>query len=122
MPLLLLASCQKPEPEKPEEPVVGKITLQSEDSFVFSDDGESHQVAFEATLDWTASASEDFVTVEPKAGQAGENAITIRLGENPEFQPRTATVTITCGEDTKTVQVTQKEKGITRVTGVKLRD
>lgn len=111
MPLLILASCQKPEPEKPEEPVVGKITLQSEDSFVFSDDGESHQVAFEATLDWTASASKDFVTVEPKAGQAGENAITIRLGENPEFEPRTATVTITCGEDTKTVQVTQKEKG-----------
>ena len=95
----------------PEEPVVGKITLQSEDSFVFSDDGESHQVAFEATLDWTASASQDFVTVEPKAGQAGENAITIRIGENPQYEPRTATVTITCGEDNKTIDLTQKQKG-----------
>ena len=68
MPLLAIISCEKPEPEP--EPVVGKITLQSEASYVFSDEGESHQVAFEATLDWEAAASEDFVIVEPKSGLA----------------------------------------------------
>ena len=91
--------------------MVGKITLLSEDSYVFSDDGESHQVAFEATLDWTASSSESFVIVEPKSGQAGEAAITVKVGENPEYEDRTATVTIKCGEDSKTVKVTQKLKG-----------
>ena len=65
--------------------MVGKITLLSEDSYVFSDDGESHQVAFEATLDWTASSSQSFVIVEPKSGQAGEAAVTVKVGENPEY-------------------------------------
>ena len=109
MPLLVLASCEKPEPEP--EPVVGKITLLSDDTFVFSDDGESHQVAFEATLDWEASASAEFVTLEPKSGQAGEAAVTIKIGENTEYEERTATVTITCGEDSKTINLTQKHKG-----------
>ena len=105
----LAVSCQKAEPEP--EPVVGKITLLSEDKFVFSDEGDSHQVAFETTLDWTASASESFVTLEPKSGQAGEAAVTIRIGENPEYEERTATVTITCGEDQKTINLIQKQKG-----------
>ena len=109
MPLLAIISCEKPEPEP--EPVVGKITLLSEDAYVFSDEGENHQVAFTATLEWTATASENFVTVEPKSGQSGENAITIRIGENPNYEPRTASVTITCGEDSKTISLTQKHKG-----------
>ena len=114
MPLLALASCEKPEPEP--EPVVGEITLLTEDSFVFSDDGESHQVAFNATLDWTATASEDFVTLEPRSGQAGESAITMRIGENPKYESRTATVTITCGEDSKTISLTQKKAGALMLT------
>ena len=109
MPLLAIVSCDKPELEP--EPVVGKITLLSEDSHVFSDDGESYQVAFTATLDWTATASENFVTVEPKSGQSGENAITIKMGANPNYEQRTAIVTIACGEDKQTINLTQKHKG-----------
>ena len=109
MPLLAIISCEKPEPEP--EPIVGKITLLSEDAYVFSDEGENHQVAFTATLEWTATASENFVTVEPKSGQAGDNAITVKIGENPNYEQRTATVTITCGEDKQTISLTQKHKG-----------
>ena len=109
MPLLAIVSCEKPEPEP--EPVVGKITLQSEDSYVFSDEGGSHQVEFTATLEWTATASENFVTVEPKSGQSGENAITIKMGANPNYEQRTANVTIACGEDKQTINLTQKHKG-----------
>ena len=109
MPLLAIVSCDKPEPEP--EPVVGKITLTSEDSYVFSDEGDSHQVEFTATLEWTATASENFVTVEPKSGQSGENAITIKMGANPNYEQRTATVTIACGEDKQTINLTQKHKG-----------
>ena len=75
MPLLVLASCEKPEPEP--EPVVGKITLSTESELVFSDEGESQQVAFEATLEWEAASNQDWLTVEPKAGQAGEAAVTL---------------------------------------------
>ena len=109
MPLLVIASCEKPEPEP--EPVAGQITLASEESIVLSDDGGNQQVAFTASLDWTASADKDFVTVEPKTGQAGENAVTIKAVANTEYEDRTAVVTLNCGEDSKEIKVTQKKKG-----------
>ena len=61
-------------------------------------------------LDYTAS--ENFVTVEPKSGQAGDNAITVKIGENPNYEQRTATVTITCGEDKQTISLTCPSNGI----------
>ena len=109
MPLLAIASCEKPEVEP--EPVVGKITLQSEETLIFSDEGESKSVAFEATLEWTASSSEDFIVSEPDKGQAGKVSITLTAGQNESYDPRTATVTLKCGEDQKTIQITQKQKG-----------
>ena len=109
MPLALIVSCEKPEPEP--DPVVGKITLNSENTFVFSDEGDSRQVAFSATLDWKAASSADWLTVEPRSGQAGETAVTLKAGKNADYDTRSATVTLTCGEDSKTVTVTQKQKG-----------
>ena len=109
MPLLAIVSCEKPEPEP--EPVVGKITLSTESELVFSDEGESQQVAFTATLDWAATSDQDWMTVEPKSGQAGEAAVTLRASKNTSDEPRTAKVTLTCGEDTKTIEVTQKQAG-----------
>ena len=100
-----------PEPEPEPEPVVGEITLKGEASVVLSDEGGSQEVAFDATLEWTASASEEFVTVEPASGEAGEASVTVTVGVNESYDPRTATVTLTCGEDTKTIEVTQKQKG-----------
>lgn len=109
MPLLAIISCEKPEPEP--DPVVGKITLSTESELVFSDEGESQQVAFTATLDWAATSDQDWMTVEPKSGQAGEAAVTLRASKNTSDEPRTAKVTLTCGEDTKTIEVTQKQAG-----------
>lgn len=104
--------CAKnPELEPEPEQVKGEITIVGETSLVFSDEGESQQVAFAATLDWKASVDQDFVTIEPKTGQAGEAAVTIKMTQNPDYEVRTATLTLTCGEDIKTVQLTQKQKG-----------
>ena len=114
MPLLAIASCEKPMDEPDQEPgqTVGEITLMTDEtSVVLPGNGGSEQIPFTASLDWTASADKDFVTVEPKSGQAGESAVTISVGENPDYEDRTGTVTITCGEDSKTIQVTQKYKG-----------
>ena len=100
-----------PEPEPEPEPVVGEITLKGEASVVLSDEGGSQEIAFEATLEWTAEASEEFVTVEPASGEAGEASVTVTVGVNESYDPRTATVTLTCGEDVKTINLTQKQKG-----------
>ena len=92
-------------------PIVGKITLQGEDAFTVSDEGGQLEVAFNATLGWTASSSEEFVTVEPKTGEAGDVSVTLTVAENDSYDPRTATVTLTCDEDVKTIEITQKQKG-----------
>ena len=117
---IVFAGCDKslPEPENPKdpeqptpEPVAGEITLQGEESLLFTCEGGSQNVSFEATLEWAATVDEDFVTVGPESGEAGEARVTIAVDENQTYDDRTATVTLTCGEDTKTIQVTQKKKG-----------
>ncbi len=110
LPLVLTLSCNKPEPEP--EPVVGKVTIKTEGSIVLSDEGDSKQAVFSANLAWTATSSEGWLTVEPRSGQAGDDiTITLRAGENPNYDARSASVTITCDKDSKTIQVTQKQKG-----------
>ena len=109
IPFALTFSCKEPEPEP--EPVKGVVTLKSSDSIVLSDEGDSKQVTFSATVEWTTSASESWVSIAPKSGQPGDAVITVTAGKNEAYDPRTATVTIKSGEDTKTVNVTQKQKG-----------
>lgn len=111
IPLALTFSCKETEPEPTPQPVEGKITLKDESSVVLSDEGDSKQVAFSATLRWTAASSENWLTVEPRSGEAGDAVVTLRAGANADYDPRTATVTLTCDKDTKTIQVTQKQKG-----------
>lgn len=118
IPLALTVSCKEPEPQP--EPVKGAITLKTDASLILSDEGESKQVAFSATLDWTATSSEAWLTVEPRSGQAGEATVTLKAGANAAYDPRSATVTLTCGEDKKTIQVTQKQKGALLLTGNKI--
>ena len=113
MPIALFWAC-KEEPNPPVEPpvVVGEITLQSPDPIVLSDEGDSKQVAFGATLAWTAASADAWLTVEPRSGEAGEAlTVTVRAAANEAYDPRTTTLTLTCGDDSKTVQVTQKQKG-----------
>ena len=107
--LLGLTACDKDKPVV--KPVEGKISLKSETSIVLSDDADSKQATFSATLAWTAASSESWLSVEPGSGEAGDATITISAGKNENYDPRTATVTLTCDKDTKTIQVTQKQKG-----------
>ena len=123
---IVFAGCDKKliEPENPKqeqeeptpEPVVGAITLDGEASVTFSCEGGSQNVSFEATLEWTAAADADFVTVGPAGGEAGEARVTIAVDENQTYDDRTATVTLTCGEDTETIQITQKAVGALFIT------
>ena len=107
--LLGLTACDKDKPVV--KPVEGKISLKSETSIVLSDDAGSKQATFSATLAWTAASSEGWLSVEPGSGEAGDATITISAAKNESYDPRTATVTLTCDKDTKTIQVTQKQKG-----------
>ena len=111
MPLLVIASCEKPEIEPEQDPVVGKITLKSDAAIVLSDEGSSEQVEFTATLDWKAVSDQEWLTVTPKAGMAGDASVTMSAEKNTLEESRNAIVTLSCGEDTKTIEVTQKQAG-----------
>lgn len=75
-------------------------------------------VAGEATFsvtsnqEWTATADKDWVNLDPASGAASEAAVSVKVtaGDNPEEQERTAIITVTAGELTKTVSVTQAAK------------
>ena len=58
---------------------------------------------------WTATADQDWVTLEPASGEASDKAVTVKVTaeDNPAEEARTATVTVTAGELTKTVAVSQ---------------
>ncbi len=109
LPFLVLWGCKETEPEP--EPVKGQITVKTTGSVVLSDEGDSKQIAFSATLDWTASSSEGWLSVEPRSGQKGDATVTVSANANADYSPRSATVTLICGEDSKTIEVIQKQKG-----------
>ena len=115
VPFVLTLACNKPEQEdeetEVETEVKGKITLGAQGNIVLSNEGESKQIDFSATKDWTASSSEDWLTVEPRSGQKGDVAITVSASANADYSPRSATVTIVCGEDSQCIEVMQKQKG-----------
>ena len=111
MPLLAIASCDKPENEPEQGQVVGKITFKSDAAIVLSGEGSSEQVEFTATLDWKAVSDQEWLTVTPKAGLAGDASVTMSAEKNTLEESRNAIVTLTCGEDTKTIEVTQKQAG-----------
>ncbi|MBO4340368.1 MAG: hypothetical protein J5835_02925 [Bacteroidales bacterium] len=87
-------------------PVAGAITLASTEDVVFSQDGGTAQVTFSATREWTAAVNEDWLSVSPRWGTAGENvSVTITAEANATSEALTATLTLVCVEDEKKVTV-----------------
>lgn len=89
----------------------------SPESLEFAKGGESKNVAITSNTDWTAAASETWVTLGAASGKGNASlAVTAAANENAA---RTATVTITAGTIVKTVTVSQ-ESGIVAGAGFNL--
>lgn len=69
------------------------------------------QASFNVTSNqsWVATADADWVELEPASGDASKEAVavTVKAEDNDTEEVRNATVTVTAGELTKTVKVTQ---------------
>ena len=105
----LFACEEEPKPQddnKPDTSVEGTITLASSADIVFPETGGSSQVAFSATKAWTASVSADWLDVEPKSGEPGKDlTVTVTSRANATTDKLTATLTLNCEKDSKTVKV-----------------
>ena len=107
-----VVSCEKPvEEEKPAAPALAV----SQETLTLT--AEASEATFTVTTnqDWTAVASETWVTVTPESGVAATEAVTVKatVEANEGTEPRTATITVTAAQLTKTVTITQAGKEIT---------
>ena len=53
------------------------------------------------------SGERTLLTVEPASGRAGRSSFTLKAKTNPSLGARNATVTVTCGGESRTIAVSQ---------------
>ena len=97
---------------KQEDPViVPEMNLSQTVATVSADGGN---VSFEVTsnVDWTASYSEDWVSVSPSAGKSSSSPVKVSVSVDPNESAasRNATVTISADKISKTFKVSQEGK------------
>ncbi len=87
---------------------------------VFTSEGGSSTVSFTATDAWTASVantrSENWCSVSPVSGAAGNATITITAQPNSTHDNRSAVITLKSGTAARAITVTQKQKDALTVT------
>ena len=96
---VLFASCEREEPS---------LNLNASDFAVLAKGG-SQTVSFECNYNWTATASDPWISVSPASGNKGANSITIQVSENTGSSARNGSVTIDCSGLTRTVRVSQAQ-------------
>lgn len=117
--LLVLSACTGEEkatiPDEPETPEA-KITLAegTDVNPLLDASGGTVTVHFTATADWTATIGNvratGWVTVSPVSGKQGEASVTISVAANEGTDERSASVFLECGDNRKTIVVSQKQK------------
>lgn len=83
----------------------------SESEINSAKEGGEHIIGISSSSAWTATASEDWITVTPNSGEGGVAVITITVSEN-EGGERTGTVTIVNDNgDVNVIDITQEGSG-----------
>lgn len=92
-----------------EKPVVPGIDLNGDTTInVPAADVPTVTISFTSTVAWAAEASDEWVTIAPKKGDAGEASIKVNVDDNTLAEARSLKVTITAGEAVKEVTITQE--------------
>lgn len=95
----------------PDETVVPGVEVTSTETNIPQEGSEdmSFKVNFKATVAWTAALKEtqDWCSVSPSSGEAGDASVTIIALPNPDKGDRTVTLVLTAGTAVKEVTLTQ---------------
>lgn len=108
---------------KPLEPVTDEITIRNA-SFDFEANGGEETLSFSTNRDWTVSLAntangENWCTVTPLNGKAGDNNIQIRVAANKGYDDRNVSLTIAAGGTSRTVIINQKQQDALTLTANK---
>jgi len=82
----------------------------STSSLNFVASGERKSLTITSNAAWTVSSNQPWCTVQPTSG-TGNGEITVNVTENAAGTPRTSTVTITAGNQSRQVNIEQVAKG-----------
>ena len=118
--MALAVSCVKPDfefnPESIHTSAGGTVTSANDKtiSVLFTEAAGNATVEINATSDWTAemvnTRAESWCQVSPVSGGKGINKLTVNVSANDGFSDRKAMVRISCGDVTRNIDVTQKQK------------
>lgn len=86
----------------------------SSTSITLSGSGENDFFDIESNIDWTIEVGDDWVTVSQEKG-SGNASIEVRAAENPKESKRTTNITVTAGDLSQSIRVTQEAGEILRV-------
>ena len=103
--------------------VTDNITI-SNSPLNFNEDAGEAILSFSSNKEWTISVSstandENWCTVTPTKGEAGNNEVQIKVTENTGYDDRNVSLTIQAGNASETVVVTQKQKDALTLTSNK---
>lgn len=75
-------------------------------------EGESLDIVFKAKANWSAFVDDgiDWLSLSQSKGTPGTITLRIEAAENNTYDERNAALVLTCGQDKKTVTITQKQK------------
>ena len=92
-------------------------------SLNFPSEAGSASVDLSASGAWTAvfvnDRAKDWCTLSTSEGKRGTATITVSVKENPDYDDRSASISFTCGDLKRTINVTQKQKDALLVTGTR---
>ena len=117
--VMAFVACEDLAPDAP--PVPPTITIETPEPSAIPDEGGEAVVEFVAPEPWVieidATRAEDWVTVEPMSGEAGNAKITITTKPNDTYEDRSATISIKAGTLEKTISITQKQNNSLEANG-----
>ncbi len=99
---LLFSSCSKDDPAPAPELVV------STEQLAFSKDGETKSFHVKSNIAWQLSSSESWCSLTPTNGQAGTIKVDATASKNETTTTRTAIITVTAGDLSEQITVTQE--------------
>ena len=110
---LVAAGCQTKQEISADVSFTGDSVKLSSSGISAPAEGTEVTVSFTSAISWTATAEDaskahaPWVVINPAAGKAGAQTVTVYIYENSGLTPREAVITIASGEVTKTIKVTQ---------------
>ena len=111
--MILFNSCT--DKEEPAQITISDDSVEYfQDRMDFSSEGGSKVIQFSTNKDWEIHVSEsgmnvDWCTITPSFGSAGDVSVTINAAPNSSYGERSVILTLSAGEITKKLRVSQKQ-------------